>query len=137
MCPSSTASFRSRRRSVVPPFLPCPRRNLDLIFSQQFERTVDKDNTVGFHNLVLQIEPVGWRGTMAGCKVVIHQHLDTTLTLTVATRRVGHYTAQGVLLMPKNNPASKAVEKTQLLRRLANLSNRTLHLLRTPDICTC
>src|ERR1035437_7902908 len=25
-------------------FLPCPRRNLDLIFSQRFERTVDRDN---------------------------------------------------------------------------------------------
>ena len=24
-------------------FLPCPRRNLDLIFSQRFERTVDRD----------------------------------------------------------------------------------------------
>jgi transposase len=144
-------------------FLPCPRRNLDVVFSQQFERTVDKDNTVDFHDLVLQIEPVGWRGTMAGCKVVIHQHPDTTLTLTVGPRRVGNYTAKGVLLMPKNNPAPKAVEKTcggkvkrrlshhtcksrkirgirtfpQLLRRLAELSNRTLHLLRTPDICTC
>jgi hypothetical protein len=49
---------------------------------------------------------------MAGCKLVIHQHLDKTLTLTVGTRRVGHYTAQGVLLRPKNHPAPKAVEKT-------------------------
>ena len=24
-------------------FLPCPRRNLDLIFSQRFERNVDRD----------------------------------------------------------------------------------------------
>jgi hypothetical protein len=39
-------------------FLPCPRRNLDLIFSQRFERTVDMDNTVGFNNLILQLEPV-------------------------------------------------------------------------------
>ena len=57
-------------------FLPCPRRNLDLIFSQRFERTVDRDNTVSFDNLVLQLEPVEWRGTMAGCKVIVNQHLD-------------------------------------------------------------
>jgi hypothetical protein len=48
----------NRKFTVLAPqkgsaFLPCPRRNLDLIFSQQFERTVDRDNTVGFHPLVL------------------------------------------------------------------------------------
>src|SRR5271156_5964699 len=49
-------------------FLPCPRRDLDLVFSQHFDRTVDRDNTVEFDTLVLQIERVGWRGTLAGCK---------------------------------------------------------------------
>ena len=93
-------------------FLPCPRRNLDLIFSILSERTVDRDNTVSFQNLVLQIEPVGWRGTMAGCKVTVHQHLDATLTLTIGARRLGHYSAQGMLLMPKTNQPEKAVEKT-------------------------
>jgi transposase len=50
------------RRFTVPAaqrgtaFLPCPRRNLDLIFTQRFERTVDRDNTISFHNLVMQIE---------------------------------------------------------------------------------
>jgi hypothetical protein len=51
------------RRFTVPAaqrgtaFLPRPHRNLDLIFSQRFERTVDRDNTVSFHNLVMQLEP--------------------------------------------------------------------------------
>ena len=94
-------------------FLPCPRRNLDRVFSQQFERTVDRDNTVEFNGVVLQIEPVGWRATMAGCKVVVHQHLDTTLTLTVRTRRVGNYNAQGVLLTPTIHRTKMAMEKTR------------------------
>jgi transposase len=94
-------------------FLPCPRRDLDLVFSQHFERTVDKDNTVEFGTLVLQIEPVGWRRTLAGCKVVVHQQPDTTLTLTVGERRVGNYTAEGVLLPPRKKSAPKAVEKTR------------------------
>jgi hypothetical protein len=93
-------------------FLSCPRRNLDLIFSQRFERTVDRDNTVGIHSLVLQIEPAEWRPTMAGCKVIIHQHLDTTLTLTIGGHRVGHYSAQGKLLTPLTKKQVKAVEKT-------------------------
>ena len=94
-------------------FLPCPRKNLDLIFSIQSERTVDKDNTVCFQNLVLQIESVGWRGTMAGCKVTVHQHLDATLTLTIRARRIGHYSAQGKLLMATASQPARAVEKTR------------------------
>src|SRR5438552_6111296 len=35
-------------------------RDLDLIFSLQFERTVNRDNTVSFQNLSLQIEAVRW-----------------------------------------------------------------------------
>jgi hypothetical protein len=43
-------------------------------FTQRFERTVDRDNTVSFHNLVMQIEPAEWRPTMAGCKVKPTSH---------------------------------------------------------------
>ncbi len=57
--------------------------------SQRFERTVDRDKTVSFHNLILQIEPTVWRGTMAGCKMIVNQHMDATITLTIGTRRVG------------------------------------------------
>ena len=111
------AEFNRKFRVPAPQrgtaFLPCPRRDLDLIFSQRFERTVDKDNTVGFHNLVLQLEPVEWRGAMAGCKVIINQHLDSTLTLTIGTRRVGHYSAQGKLLTPITKQQARTVEKTR------------------------
>jgi transposase len=93
-------------------FLPCPRKNLDLVFSLQFERAVNKDNTVSFQNLALQIEPVGWRGTLSGCTVTVHQHLDATLTLTHGPHRLGHYTAQGTSLMPTTMQPAKAVEKT-------------------------
>ena len=44
-------------------------RDLDLIFALQFERTVNRDNTVNIQNLGLQIEPVRWRATLAGCSV--------------------------------------------------------------------
>ncbi len=63
-------------------FTPCRRRDLDLVFSLQFERVVNRDNTVSFENLKLQIERVHWRGTLAGCTVVVHQHLDGNLSLT-------------------------------------------------------
>src|ERR1039457_4207182 len=106
------------RRFTVPAaqrgtaFISCRHRNLEMVFTQRFERTVDRDNTVHFHNLVMQIERAEWRPTMAGCKVIIHQHLDQTLTLTVAGHRVGQYSAQGKLLTPLTKKQIKAVEKT-------------------------
>jgi len=93
-------------------FISCRHRNLEMVFTQRFERTVDRDNTVRFNNLVMQIERAEWRPTLAGCKVIIHQHLDTTLTLMIAGHRVGHYSAEGKLLTPLTKKQIKAVEKT-------------------------
>src|SRR5450432_4668150 len=93
-------------------FLPCPRKNLDLVFSQRYERTVDRDNTVRFQNLAMQLERAHWRPTLAGCNAIIHQHLDTTLTLMIAGHRIGHYSAEGKLLTPLSQKQIKAVEKT-------------------------
>jgi len=116
-------------------FISCRHRNLEMVFTQRFERTVDKDNTIGFHNLILQIEPAQWRSTLAGCKAIIHQHLDATLTLTIRGHRVGHYSAEGNLLTRLTKKQSKAVEKT--LR--GKVQNRTLPLnlqipQSTPDL---
>ena len=90
-------------------FTACPRRDLDLIFSLQFERTVSRDNTVSFQNLALQIDKVSWRGTLADCNVIVHQHLDGTLSMTHGPRRLGRYSSQGT---PITQTAIKqAVEK--------------------------
>src|SRR5665811_1530004 len=79
-------------------FVACSRKNLDLIFSLQFERTVNRDNTVSFQNLQLQIERVKWRGTLAGCNVMVHQHLDGTISLTHGPHRLGGYSAQAAAM---------------------------------------
>lgn len=55
-------------------FLPGRRRDLDLVFALQFDRSVNRDNPVSFRNLCLQLERVGWRATLAGCQVTVHQH---------------------------------------------------------------
>ena len=79
-------------------FVPCRSRDLERIFSLQSERTVNRDNTVSFQNLALQLERVGWRGTLAGCQVTVHQHLDGSLSITHGPHRLGRYTAQGAVL---------------------------------------
>src|SRR5499425_933481 len=77
-------------------FVPCRSRDLELIFSLQFERSVNRDNTVSFQNLSLQIERVRWRATLAGCQVMVHQHLNGTLSLTHGPHCLGRYDADGV-----------------------------------------
>ena len=86
-------------------FVPCPNRDLERVFSLQFERTVNRDNTVSFQNRRWQIEPVRWRGTLAGCSVMVHQHLDGTLSLSYGPHCLGRYNPEGVPLPGKTSPA--------------------------------
>jgi len=89
----------SRQRGHA--FVPCRGRDLERIFSLQFERSVNRDNTVSFQNLSLQIERVRWRATLAGCQVVVHQHLDGTLSLTHGPHCLGRYDGGGTPLPAK------------------------------------
>ena len=90
----------NRRFQVAPrqrgnAFVPCRSRDLERIFSLQYERSVNRDNTVSFQNLSLQIERVRWRATLAGCQVVVHQHLNGTLSLSYGPHCLGRYDADG------------------------------------------
>src|ERR1700675_2706675 len=93
----------SRQRGHA--FVPCRSRDLERIFSLQFERSVNRDNTVSFQNLTLQIERVRWRATLAGCQVVVHQHLNGTLSLTHGPHGLGRYDADGRPLPGKASTA--------------------------------
>jgi len=92
------------RRFTVPAaqrgdaFLPVNGQNLDQIFSIQQERVVAQDNTVKLGERIWQIEKTPWRGTLAGCRVLIAEHLDGRVTLSYGPHVVGRYTAQGVPL---------------------------------------
>jgi len=108
------------RRFAVPAaqrgsaFLPCPRRDLDRIFSIQQERVVNRDNTVQVENRCLQIDQTPWRATLAGCRVIVYEHLDGTLSIGYGPHTVGRYTADGSPLQqpqPRRSPGR--------LRRLA------------------
>jgi len=67
---------------------------------------------VSVQNLRLQIEPVRWRATLAGCTLTVHQHLDGTFTITHGPQHLGRYSAEGVLLAKQKIAARGAVEKT-------------------------
>src|SRR5205807_1522925 len=90
-------------------------RELDIqmipAYSPQFERTVNRDNTVSIQNLSLQIEAVRWRASLAGCTVTVHQHLDGSYSLTHGPHRLGRYSAQGATLADNKTQRGRAVEK--------------------------
>src|SRR2546429_1374196 len=105
--------FQVRAPQSGSAFVPRRSRDLDLIFSLQFERTVNRDNTVSFQNLSLQIEAVRWRASLAGCTVTVHQHLDGSISLTHGPHRLGRYSAQGAALADNKTQRGRAVEKTR------------------------
>jgi len=76
-------------------FLPCTRTDLERVFSLQHERVVARDNTVSYARLTLEIERQRWRGTLAGCRVIVYEHLDGTRSVGFGAHLVGRYSADG------------------------------------------
>jgi transposase len=94
-------------------FLPCRRKDLDLVFSVQQQRVVSQDNTVVVGGKILQIEPTRWRGTLAGCSVTVCEHLDQSWSIRYGPHVVGRYNAQGWPCLSERqlDRRGKAVEK--------------------------
>lgn len=92
-------------------FVPVKRLDLDLVFSLQHERVVARDNTVSFANRSWQLERSKLRGTLAGCRVTVHEHLDQKISITFGPHLVGCYTAEGQPAMEMTPPrkATKSV----------------------------
>ena len=80
--------------------------DLELTFSIQHERVVGKDNTVSVDKRVLQIEKTKWRGSLAGCRVTVYEHADSSLSIGYGRHEVGCYDQQGNA-MEKAKPVVK------------------------------
>jgi len=98
-------------------FVPVRRQDLDLVFSLQHERVVARDNTVSFANRSWQLERSKLRGTLAGCRVIVHEHLDQNLSITFGPHLVGRYTADGQPAM-EMTPPRKATKRVASHRGL-------------------
>lgn len=68
---------------------------LDRIFSVQHERTVGNDNTVQLGRRRLQIAASPLRCHFVRCRVLVHEHLDDTLSITHGPHVIGRYAADG------------------------------------------
>jgi hypothetical protein len=140
-------------------FVPASGKDLDRIFSVQQERVVNRDNTVSVGGRVLQIDRVRWRGTLAGCRVLVCEHLDGPVSVYYGPHLVGRFPGEaqnpgeakscgkdpsrkppkGGVSSPLGNPAKTAgfPLSHSFGGGLSHSSNRTHHVLIKPDISTC
>jgi transposase len=88
-------------------FRPCSRRDLDLVFSVQTERVVDKDNTVAIGSRWWQIDKTRWRYSLAKQTVTVHQHLDGSVSIRFGPHLVGSYDAEGGAMATKTQRRGK------------------------------
>jgi transposase len=95
-------------------FGPVRRKDLDLIFSLHHERVVGRDNTVSFANRSWQIERTKLRGTLAGCRVTLHEHLDDTFSITFGPHLVARYDNQPVEMTPPRKATKTIASRSGL-----------------------
>lgn len=77
-------------------FVRTRRRDLDLVFSLQQERTVNPDNTIRLGNRVLQISRTRWRNTLAGCVVTVYELLDGSVRVHFGPHEVGRWSRESL-----------------------------------------
>jgi len=80
---------------------------LELVLSARHERVVRNDNTVGFHNLILQLPPSRPRAHFVRCPVLVHQFSDGHLGISYQGRLLARYDSGGHLLHPATTAPNK------------------------------
>jgi hypothetical protein len=98
-------------------FLPVPPTiDLDKVFCFKHERVVNNDNTISFNHRILQIGPSPLRVSFAKCKVIVHEHLDGSVTIGFGPHALGYYSPKGVLC---NSPKTISKNKKQRFLSIA------------------
>ena len=70
--------------------------NLDLIFSIKEHRTVNNDNTVSFERRILQIPPSPLRISFAKIRVLVHLHIDSSISITFGPHIVARFNSHAI-----------------------------------------
>jgi hypothetical protein len=111
--PELNRRFQVRARQQGTAFVPLGTQDLDRIFSIHSPRVVNRDHTVTLQDVKLQIERVKWKASLAGCQVIVHRHLNQTLSITHGPHEVARYSPTGEPWEKSKNAAARAVEKTR------------------------
>jgi transposase len=104
-------------------FVPVERQDLDRVFAVQHERTVNKDNTIQFANHIWQLHQTAFRSTLAGCHVLVYEHMDRTFTVAYGPHVLARFTAAGDPL-PRAEPRGRHARPVSD-RALASTASRS------------
>lgn len=118
--PKYQASFVKPAEQKGSAFTPYRGRNLELVFSIKEQRSVGCDNTIHWNNRILQIQPSKFRISFAKCKVMVHEHLDQSISITYGPHTIAKFKT--------GEPLENKTTKNQ---------KRTNHVLQKADILTC
>src|SRR5213594_3137007 len=111
------ASFSVKAEQTGTAFLPYPGNDLDKIFSQHHERTIDNDNTVRWEGRCLQIPQQTFRFSMARCRVLLCQHLDQTMSVHYGPHLLGRYDAEGqILQLVHEHKPRRSTERRRIMK---------------------
>jgi transposase len=80
--------------------------DLEQIFCIEERRVVAKDFTVAYDTKRLQLEPQAARALRPGTEVMVHEHLDGTISLWRGARELGRYSQTGERLMAQEKKTS-------------------------------
>jgi transposase len=97
--------WHNRKLAVAPKeeggaFVPAQGADLDGILCVVEDRVVNNDNTVSWGRRRLQLEPVGWRSSLAKCRVKVCEHIDGRLSVRFGPKLIGWFAAQGPSQIP-------------------------------------
>jgi transposase len=138
----------NRRFSTTAPeagtaFVKCHTKELNRVFSIQTERIVNRDNTVKFKNMLLQIDRQKFKASLANCRVIVFEHLDKSITIGFGDHEVGKFNENGE---PANRKCGNAatmenVKKQRFPQPLGkvakvNLPNEPPRLSHIPTVST-
>lgn len=110
------------------------RKDLDWVFTLQTERVVEKDNTVTIKDRHWQLNQTKFRRTLAGCTVMIHEHLDGRISIRYGPNVVGRYEADGrAIESPQRKKAAgggkaASVEAVENRKPVSHRSHRRLEI---------
>jgi hypothetical protein len=96
--PDLNRRFTVEPREQESAFVPLAGMNLELLLSVQHERIVQRDNTVVFERMHLQLSPTRTRHHFVRCPVLVHELLDGTLAVSHQGTIVARFSSDGIPL---------------------------------------
>jgi transposase len=124
------SKFTVAAREKGTAFRKTSRSDLNWIFTVQTERVVAKDNTVAMGVQHWQLEKSRFRSSLAGCTVIIHEHLDGAVSIRYGPHVVGLFPAAAPEPKPQSRGKAGPVGTVENQKQVSPRSHHPLEIPR-------